>query len=182
LRKTTTKPLRICLLLAPVATCAQPSTSPVRLNEVMPSNGESCADELGEHDDWLELFNTGDVSVALGGYSLTDDTASPRKSVIPEGVSLAAHGTLLLWADHSPSQGETHLALKLSAAGEEVVLYDADTRQVDLYRWTDAYKDLSFARLPDGSGDWQPCSSTTCPTCKPSCGALNSVSCGGTQP
>jgi hypothetical protein len=151
--------------------CAQSSTSPVRLNEILPSNSDGCADEVGERNDWVELYNTSDNAVDLAGYSLTDDTASPRKSVIPEGVTIEAKGTLLFWADDTPDQGKTHLKFKLKSKTEEVVLYDAEERQVDLYRWTDAYSDISFARVPDGTGEWVRCA-------EPTCGADNSSACG----
>ena len=70
--------------------CAPSSKSPVRLNEVLPSNSNGCPDEVGERNDWVELYNTSDEVVDLAGYSLTDDTASPRKSVIPDGVTHVA--------------------------------------------------------------------------------------------
>ncbi len=151
--------------------CPQKTTSPVRLNEVLPSNSNDCADEVGERNDWLELYNTGDSAVDLAGYSLTDDTASPRKSVIPDGITIEARSALLFWADGTPDQGKTHLAFKFKSKAEEVVLYDGDSRQVDLFRWTDAYSDISFARVPDGTGEWFRCAT-------PTCGADNSASCG----
>jgi len=163
--------LFLALLASLGAGCVSPSASPVRLNEVLPSNHNDCADEFGERDDWLELYNTSNDAVDLAGYSLTDDTASPRKSVIPDGVTIAGRSELLFWADHTPDQGKTHLAFKLKSKTEEVVLYDADSRQVDLFRWTDAYADVSFARVPDGTGDWVRCA-------KPTCGEDNSSSCG----
>jgi len=153
------------------AGCVSPSNSPVRLNEVMPSNSNNCADEAGERDDWVELYNTSEDEVDLAGYSLTDDTASPRKSVIPDGVTIGGLSEVLFWADKTPDQGKTHLRFKLKAKAEEVVLYDPEERQVDIYRWTDAYSDISFARVPDGTGDWVRCAD-------PTCGEDNSSACG----
>ena len=151
--------------------CAPSSQSPVRLNEVLPSNSKNCADEVGERNDWGELYNTSDLAVDLAGYSLTDDTASPRKSVVPQGVTIEARSALLFWADGTPDQGKTHLTFKLSSKAEEMVLYDADERQVDLYRWTDAYPDVSFARVPDGTGEFVRCA-------LPTCGEDNTSACG----
>lgn len=162
-------------LLATVGTgpaCVEPSNSPVRLNEVLPSNSSlGCGDEVGERNDWVELYNTSDLAVDLAGYSLTDDTASPRKSVIPDGVTIEARSALLFWADGTPEQGERHLSFKFNAKLEGVILYDAEARQVDVYRWTDAVSDVSFARVPDGTGDWVRCA-------QPTCGADNSSACG----
>jgi hypothetical protein len=155
--------------------CVEPSDSPVRINEVLPSNSNDCADEVGERNDWVELYNTGNEAVDLAGYSLTDDTASPRKAVIPDGVTIEAKRALLFWADNTPDQGKTHLALKFKSKAEGVVLYDPDARQVDLFRWTDAYSDISFARIPDGTGGWVRCA-------QPTCGEKNSASCAGGPP
>ena len=151
--------------------CIPTSKSTVRLNEVLPSNSNGCPDEVGERNDWVELYNIGDETVDLAGYSLTDDTASPRKSVIPDGITIEAKRALLFWADGTPDQGKTHLSFKFKAKTEAVVLYDADERQVDIYRWTDGYSDISFARVPDGTGEWVRCA-------KPTCGEDNSTSCG----
>jgi hypothetical protein len=158
--------LGLLLALGSGLACARQTSSPVRLNEVLPSNSNDCADEVGERNDWLELYNLGDSAVDLAGYSLTDDTASPRKSVIPEGVSIEAHATLLFWADDTIDQGKTHLAFKFKKITEEVVLYDTNEVQVDLFRWSNGVSDVSFARVPDGSGEWIRCG-------KPTCGAAN---------
>ena len=75
-------------------------------------------------------------------------------------------------ADKTPDQGKTHLSFKLnSKLGEEVVLYDPDGKLVDQYRWSKAYPDISFARVPDGAGDFVDCLT-------PTCGKLNGTSCG----
>lgn len=158
-------------LAAGAGGCVSPSDSPIRLNEILPSNSDNCPDEVGERNDWVELFNPTDVAIDLGGYSLTDDTATPRKSVIPAGVMIEARSALLFWADATPDQGNTHLTFKFNSKQEAVVLYDPEARQVDIYRWTDAYSDISFARVPDGTGDWFRCAT-------PTCGGDNSASCG----
>lgn len=163
----------LTLLLAAVwlaAGCAKHSASPIRINEVVPSNDMGCADPSGERNDWIELYNTSTAAVDLGGYSLTDDTATPRKSVLPRGLVIGAGGVLLLWADGTTDQGTTHLSFKLTAKGEEVVLYDADEQEVDRVVWTDGVSDVSHARVPDGLGEFALCA-------RPTCGALNGSSC-----
>jgi hypothetical protein len=159
--------------------CAESSTSPVRLNEILPSNSDGCADDIGERNDWIELYNTGNDAVDLAGYSLTDDTASPDKSVIPDGFTIEGKSTKLFWADGAAVPDRNHLTFKLKSKAEEVVLYDNEGRQVDLVRWGDsaspvffeAYPDISFARVPDGTGQWVRCKN-------PTCEADNSSACG----
>jgi hypothetical protein len=168
-------PFRSCwLVLGAVlgVACVETSTSPVRLNEIVPSNSNGCADDIGERNDWVELYNTSDSVVDLTGYSLTDDTASPRKSVVPEGFTIEGKSTKLFWADGAAVPDRNHLTFKLKSKTEKVVLYDLEGRQVDLYRWTDdAYSDISFARVPDGTGEWVRCAA-------PTCEADNSSACG----
>ena len=154
-----------------VAGCAVKSSASLAINEVEPSNSKDCADEVNERNDWVELYNKGDEAVNLGGYSITDDTASPRKSILPDGLMIEAKGVVLLWADGTPDQGKTHLKIKFSSKGEGVTLYDPDEKQIDQFRWTDAVSDVSFARIPDGTGAFQRCQPSTC-------GTLNGASCG----
>jgi hypothetical protein len=161
----------LCLATLAGAACAPPSPSPIRLNEIMPANNDNCRDEAGEHDDWIELYNPTDAPVDLGGCSLTDDTSLPRRSVIPDGLIIQAKSTLLFWADGTPAQGKDHLSFRLSRAEEEVVFYDAQARQVDLFHWLNATANYSFARFPDGTGAWQTCRN-------PTCGESNGTSCG----
>lgn len=150
--------------------CGRHSSYPLSINEVLPSNHKGCADSAGERNDWVELYNGGSEAIDLGGFSMTDDTASPTKSVFPNGLTIAAGGVLLLWADKSPDQGPTHLKFKLGSTGEEVVLYDPDRKLVDQFRWTNADTDVSYARIPDGTGEFVRCG-------RPTCGAPNGSAC-----
>lgn len=145
-----------------LASCVAQSDSPVRLNEVMPANQSTCADESGKHDDWIELFNSGAEDLDLEGYALTDDTTEPRKSVLGAGLAIAAGGTLRLWADGTPEQGARHLAFRLGAQAEEVALYDPEGRRVDETQWADAAADTSWGRAVDGTGPFVWCAAQTC--------------------
>ena len=45
----------------------------------MASNNNTLDDGNGNDSDWIELYNNGDESVDLAGYSLTDDAADLNK-------------------------------------------------------------------------------------------------------
>jgi len=139
------------------------------INEVMPSNTAACSDALGEFDDWVELYNAGDADLDLAGFTVTDDAALPTKAVLPAGVVVPAHGTLLLWAD-GQVQGVDHLSFKLDAAGEAFAIFAPDGAPIDAMTFAAATTDVSFARLPDGTGAFAPCARATC-------GALNGAAC-----
>lgn len=146
------------------------ATARLSINELMPSNKAACADVFGEYDDWIELYNAGDTDVELAGYTLTDDVTEPTKAVLAGGT-VPAHGVALLWADDQV-QGLDHLPFKLSADGEVAALFAPDGTLVDSVTFGAATTDQSFARAPDGDGEF-----VTCAT--PTCGALNGADCSG---
>jgi len=143
----------------------------VVINEVMPANKATCADEQGKYADWVELYNNGAAAIDLGGYSLTDNPAAPRKAVLAAGISIAEKGVLVFWADGVASASPMHLPFKLSKAGEEIMLFDPSGKQLDTFTWTAAQSDVSYAREPDGTGAFATCS-------HPTCGTVNGSACG----
>ncbi|MGE5395242.1 MAG: CotH kinase family protein [Candidatus Saccharibacteria bacterium] len=56
---------------------------PLRINEVMSSNGGLITDSDGDPSDWIELYNPGTTSVNLYGYGLSDNKGEPFKWVFP---------------------------------------------------------------------------------------------------
>ncbi|MHC4462756.1 MAG: LamG-like jellyroll fold domain-containing protein [Planctomycetota bacterium] len=60
--------------------------NPLVINEFMASNssGSDINDLQGDHDDWLEIYNTGSVPVDIGGMYLTDNMSNPIKCQIPD--------------------------------------------------------------------------------------------------
>lgn len=53
------------------------------INEGSNKNYSTLADEDGEYEDWIELYNAGASSVDLFNYSLSDDPANPNKWILP---------------------------------------------------------------------------------------------------
>ncbi|MEO0082007.1 MAG: lamin tail domain-containing protein [candidate division WOR-3 bacterium] len=128
------------------------------LNEFMAANDSTIADEAGDYDDWIELFNADSLPVRLGGFYLTDNLRDRKKWVIPD-TSIAAGGFLLIWADNEPTEGQLHTTFNLAAAGgEQLGLYEAkDTYALIIDTLTFGHQgvDTSFGRYPDGAPNWQ---------------------------
>ena len=59
----------------------------LRVNEVMTANDGAWVDEAGETDDFIELINTTDASIALGDYSVGDKPGKATR--LPRGVLAA---------------------------------------------------------------------------------------------
>ncbi|MCF7918560.1 MAG: CotH kinase family protein [Candidatus Cloacimonetes bacterium] len=129
-------------------------TENIAINEFMADNDNIVADEAGEYDDWLELYNWSDESLDLSGYFLSDDPTSLDKWEIPAGVEIAAGGFLCFWADEDQEQGELHTNFKLSASGETIILTDPAGNVIDEITFDEQETDISFGRYPDGTGDF----------------------------
>jgi len=132
----------------------------ILINEVMADNDTIIADEVGEFDDWFELYNPGDTTVYLASWWATDDVTEPRKWSFPHGTSIPPDGYLLVWADSDPEQGDLHTSFKLDADGEELAIFAPDfygNGLCDSVSWLDMPTDSSWGRYPNGSATWQIC-------------------------
>ncbi len=134
--------------------------STVVINEFMASNSQSGTDPQNQYDDWIELYNTTDTSIDVGGLYLTDDLREPDKWRIPANdpaaTTMAPKGYLVIWADGDTQDAGLHASFKLSAAGEEIGLFDADgSVLLDSVVFGALPSDISCGRYPDGSDDWR---------------------------
>ena len=76
------------------------------LNEFLAANGVGLADEDGEQQDWIEIYNSGATTVNLAGWALTDDHDKFDKWIFPEWT-LNAGQYMVVWAsdkDRKPPQ------------------------------------------------------------------------------
>lgn len=121
------------------------------INELLASNDSITADQDGEYDDWVELYNGGNSAVSLAGFFLTDDNADRSKWIFPD-TSVAAGGYLIVWADNDDLQSGLHASFKLSASGESLHLYSPDTTLIDEVTFGSQRTDVSWGRFPNGSG------------------------------
>ncbi len=129
------------------------------LNEIMVQNESILADEQGDYDDWVELYNAGQLAIDIGGMYLSDDPKEPLKWRVPEDApalsTIAAGGYLLLWLDDEPASGPLHAGFKLSATGEELALYNREGMLLDRVVFDKQRVDVSYGRVLDGSDEWR---------------------------
>ena len=64
----------------------------------MAGNVTSVADQNGEYDDWVELYNGNSFSLNLNGYYLSDNENDLTKWTFPN-VSIPANDYLIVWCD-----------------------------------------------------------------------------------
>jgi hypothetical protein len=124
-----------------------PVISDLYINEVMASNTNTTADEFGEFNDWIEIYNNASIPADLAGLSITDDITLPAKYQFPTGSAstvIAPDGFILVWADNSIAQGALHTNFTLSPAGEYVGLYASNGDLIDSLRYEALGPDESF--------------------------------------
>jgi len=130
------------------------------INEFMASNDYGPVDENGDHDDWIEIYNAGNVAVDIGGMYVTDNLEELMTSQIPDTdpalTTIQPGGYLVLWADKEPEQGILHLDdVKLSGGGEDIGLVDVDgTSILDSYTYEEQTTDISMGLATDGGDTW----------------------------
>lgn len=133
--------------------------SPVVINELLALNSKSVSDPQGDFDDWIELYNRSDSAVDLSGMYLSDRADNLRKWMFPRGTNIPPRGYLVVWADEDVGEEVgLHANFKLSGNGEQLLLIDTDARGnrvLDSMEFGYQREDISYGRMPDGSGDFR---------------------------
>jgi len=132
---------------------APPALLDLRINEVVSSNEGVWVDEVGETDDYIELFNPTTHPIDLGEYLIFDSRGG---HALPK-LSIASGQPLLLWADSTPEQGALHLPFNISSSGEHLRLVKSDGRTMDDVVVPALGEHHAYLRLPDGTGAFADC-------------------------
>jgi hypothetical protein len=119
--------------------------------------GEVVINEVASKDgDKLELFNRGGSQVDISGWYYGDDdfpADDTHKYVIDSGTTLDAGAYIVFEKDTHHDFG--------FGGNDAATLFDADDNQVDQADWGDDEADTSYCRIPNGTGDFKPCSDAT---------------------
>ncbi len=135
-----------------------PANRGVVINEFLAGNDANIQDDFGEHEDWIELYNTTEDTINIAGLFVTDDLTDTSAFWQIPTDNLAATAIppldyLVLWADKEPEQGTLHVNIKLGKSGEQIGLIQivgADTVFLDSLTFGPQTDDISQGRFPDG--------------------------------
>ncbi|MCB0854195.1 MAG: lamin tail domain-containing protein, partial [Bacteroidetes bacterium] len=140
----------------------------IYINEVLPVNTTSGTDNIGENDPWIEIYNSKDEPVNIGGLFLSDDSNNPTLWQIPDSLpgetTIPPKSFITLWADGQTSQGVLHLPAILDAGGGDIFLSEVigpDTETTDSMSYPGLGSDVSYGRYPDGSSQFKSFSAPT---------------------
>ncbi len=140
----------------------------IHVNEFLARNNGVVGDEFGEADPFVEIHNATDRAVSLAGMILSGrrGTAFWGDMVawtLPEGVSVPAHGYLVIWVDGQPEQGPLHAGFRLDPDRGEIGLFRDVPYQgavngphgvVDHVFYGPTTRDRSTGRIADGAESW----------------------------
>jgi hypothetical protein len=85
-----------------------------------------------EAPDWIELHNTTDQPIYVGGWLLSDDPNVPLKYELPAGQFIEAQDYLVLYEDlhfNNPNDPGTHEPFAMSENGETLCIWSASSGQ-----------------------------------------------------
>jgi hypothetical protein len=129
---------------------------PVWINEVMPSNTSTVADNHGEFEPWIELYNADTVPHNLSLYRLSNDYQDLDRWAFPAGTVIAPDSRICVWADGETNEtdvGFLHADFRLNSASGSVILareWLGSTVVVDYLDYDLVAPDNSFGSFPDG--------------------------------
>jgi hypothetical protein len=144
-----------------------PVTGTLVINEFMASNDSWPIDDedpSAPFPDWIEVYNTGDTPIDMGGWYASDDLTDLVLWQLPTGdpslTTIPAHGYLVLICD-GLDNGGLHTNFKLGSGGEDVVISIDGTSVTDGGSYCDSGCDLdnpgtdnSSGRDGDGEATW----------------------------
>jgi len=131
------------------------------INEFMASNQTGILDESGEYVDWIELYNSNNYAVNIGGLFITDsipNSTMQRISTTNSALTtIQPKGFILFMADNDEDDGILHLDFKLKSAEEDIALFQAlgnEKIMLDAYSYSQQDPDISLGRVSDGASQW----------------------------
>lgn len=125
------------------------------INEFLASNFSVAVDQDGQYDDWIEIYNKGNMPINLENYRLSDKVDDLSLFTFPAGTIINSNEYIVVWADKDITQSGYHANFKLSASGETIYLADANLAIVDSITYSSQVTDISFGRYPNGTGSFQ---------------------------
>jgi hypothetical protein len=133
------------------------SVSALRVNEWMadPASGS----------DWLEIYNTANLPVALGGLFLTDTLTDKTQSPIEplSFIGVGANAFALFIADNNASVGADHVNFALKKSGEAIGVFSASGVMLDGLAFGPQATGVAQGRFPDGTATFTAFATTASP-------------------
>ena len=123
----------LSLLAAAVISAKAQNVSDLIISEVLAvPDSTGILDDYGARNGWIEILNTSQGTVTVGGCFLTDDKSNPTKSLIPKSdvrTQLPPRQVMLFYASGNRAQGTFYTNFKVSK-GSSIYLVSNDGRTI----------------------------------------------------
>jgi hypothetical protein len=125
------------------------------LNEVLTVNGSGVADNFGERDPWIEIYNPSSSPVSLAGLYFGTNYSAPTQWVFPPDATIAAGQFLTVWCDGQPEQsvrGALHTNFRLGTNDGAIILsrfVSSALQWVDYLNFPSLPANQSYGDVPD---------------------------------
>ncbi len=111
-------------------------------DNIIPDPGAVVINEVSAHShadaaDWIELHNTTDTTIDIGGWFLSDSSSNLTKYQIAAGTRIAPHGYIVFYEDQhfdNPSAPGCYQPFALNENGEQIFLSSAEGGLLTGYR------------------------------------------------
>jgi hypothetical protein len=131
----------------------------ISINEYSASNLRSFRDNYDDTNDWIELYNSSNTDVDLGGYHLSDKLTKPTKWTFPANSIIASKGFLIVWASgrDEVSEGHYHTNFKFTQTknDEFVVLTAPNGSIIESSPVKITQSGHSVCKPQDGGSTWR---------------------------
>ena len=126
------------------------------INRVQAENVTGIIDGYGEHDPWIEIYNSGNNTVWLDGLYLAPGYTNLTTWAFPPGASIAATQSLIVFCDGQGAQtsaSEYHTSFRLPATTGSIVLsrlVNGGPQIIDYINYAGLASDHAYRSVPDG--------------------------------
>ena len=131
------------------------SRGPLRINEIMTSNGGVIGDEDGNSPDWVEIANVSNRTMDLMGYMLTRNSKAGNVFIFPD-MKLDAGDCVIVFADsqvREDANDELHAPFRLSSTGDVLMLFNPSDAAIDTVNIPALAQNAVYART--GAEQWE---------------------------
>ncbi len=143
--------------------CNSYSDAQILLNEICSSNSSVVANDNGDYDDWIEIYNSGSSAVNLNGYGLSDDAADLHLFSFPD-YTLGANSRMVVFcSDKNQTQIVDHWETPVAAT--DTWKYFVGTSNPDTNWRNNSFNDAPWSSGVGGIGFGDGDDNTTITTC-----------------
>ncbi len=122
-----------------------------RINEIQNLNQNTIADEAGDYDPWIEIYNLSAVELDMSDFVLH---LGQESWLLPEEAIVDEWGFLLIWLDGEPGEGLFHSSIVLTPDQGTIWLEGNHSQTADSISFPALQPDHVWARNIDGAGIW----------------------------